>query len=254
MEAVYHGRKTVKPEVKMKRMRNERGMALAMVLVFSVICLAVMAALIYMVTSRTRFSGAQKRYYSAFEAAKGGADILYEVIGAAAGGNTSDVKYSISNYLSQTGLSSGSLFSAVVTTPDSCTGTSMPQNGSVAYTGLPAKLKTATSSWNGCNTSVTITPPTPPATNTTYDIQFVFQGSSFPGFNTPTYGVYAKIIDTVEGGAIGSSTGLRTGGTTSQGGGGAGVHFLHTIEIDAENLSQPVGNRERAKFSVLLQY
>jgi len=260
MEAIHRSRKTVKPEVNMRRVMNERGMALAMVLVFSVICLAVMAALIYMVTSRTRFSGGQKRYYSAVEAAKGGADILYQVIGAAAGGDTSTINTSLSSYLTDPTIGGLMSFNPQVTTPNSCTGTSSALNGAITYNGFPAKLRTAstkadgTANWSGCDTSLTITPPVPPATNTTYDMQFVFTGSSFPGFNTPTYGVYVKIVDTVEGGAVQASTGLRTGGTTSQGAGGAGVHYFYTIEIDAENLSQPVGNRERAKLSVLFQY
>ena len=246
----------------MRRVKNERGMALAMVLVFSVICLAVMAALIYMVTSSTRFSGGQKRYYSALEAAKGGAEIVYQVIGAAAGDDTATIITSIGNTaLRDTGqdayLMPPSTIAAPTVTPATCTGTSSALNGSLAFTGFATKLKTnskkpdGTANWSSnCSTSIAINP----SDNTTYDMQFVFKGSSFPGFNTPTYGVYAKIVDTVEGGVLGSSSGLRTGGTTSQGGGGAGVHYFYTIEIDAENLSQPVGNRERAKVSVLFQY
>ena len=246
----------------MRRVKNERGMALAMVLVFSVICLAVMAALIYMVTSGTKLSGGQKRYYSAVEAAKGGADIVYQAIGAAAGDDTATIISSIGNFLKDTGqdtyLLSPSTSASPTVTPATCTGTSSALNGSLPFTGFATKLKTSSkkpdgsANWSSnCNWgSIAINP----SDNSTYDMQFVFQGSSFPGFTTPTYGVYAKIVDTVEGGVLGSSSGLRTGGTTSQGGGGAGVHYFYTIEIDAENLSQPVGNRERAKVSVLFQY
>ena len=240
----------------MRRVKNEMGMALAMVLVFSVICLAVMSALIYMVTSGTRLSGGQKRYYSAVEAAKGGSDILYQVIGAAAAGQgASIVNPEIISFLNDpnNGLTS---FNPQVTTPSSCTGTSSAMNASLLYTGLAAKMRTSatkadgTANWSGCDTSPTIDPNT----NTTYDMQFDFTGSPFPGFTTPTYVVYAKIVDTVEGGVLQASSGLRTGCTTCAGGGGAGVHYFYTIEIDAENISQPVGNRERAKLSVLFQY
>ena len=56
---------------------NERGIALVMVLILSAIALAIMAALIYMITVGTQASGMQKRYRTALEAGKGGADISY---------------------------------------------------------------------------------------------------------------------------------------------------------------------------------
>lgn len=253
MEAIYPDRETDKSEVSMKFLKNERGIALATVLVLSAVCLGIMAALIYMVTAKTQFSGMQKRYYTALEAGKGGTDTIYQVIGAAAGGDNTTVNSSISTFLSDPSLAG---LSPVITTPGSCTSTSSPGNGSVPYTGLAAKLKTGTKkadgtqNWSsGCDTSVTITP----GSTGTYDLQFDFVGTNpFLGANNPTYRVYAKIVDTVEGSPIGSDSGLRNQGTTSSGGtGGVGMHFLYTIEIDAENLANPA---ERAKLSVLYQY
>ena len=56
---------------------SESGIALVLVLVISVIALAIMSALIYMLTSGTQISGMQKRYRTAQEAGLGGADITY---------------------------------------------------------------------------------------------------------------------------------------------------------------------------------
>ena len=57
----------------MKALRNDRGIALVMVLVLSGIALAIMAGLIYMATSGTQVSGLQKRYKTALEGGLAGA-------------------------------------------------------------------------------------------------------------------------------------------------------------------------------------
>jgi len=62
------------------RNSNEKGIALVLVLVLSVIALAMTAALIFMLTSGTQISGAQRRYRTALEASIGGSDIMYQVI------------------------------------------------------------------------------------------------------------------------------------------------------------------------------
>src|SRR4030067_1587792 len=62
------------------KIRNEKGIALVMVLVLSAIILIIMAGLIYMLTTGTQLSGMQKRYKTALEAGIGGADITYQVI------------------------------------------------------------------------------------------------------------------------------------------------------------------------------
>lgn len=59
----------------MKLLKNEKGIALVLVLVLSLVSLAMVATLIYIVTQGTRASGAFKRYDSAREAGHGGAEI-----------------------------------------------------------------------------------------------------------------------------------------------------------------------------------
>jgi hypothetical protein len=66
----------------MRILRNEKGLAMLMVLVLSAIALAVMSGLIYMTTAGTSISGMQKRYKTALEAGDGGVDVAYQLIDA----------------------------------------------------------------------------------------------------------------------------------------------------------------------------
>jgi len=62
----------------MRLLRNERGIALVMVLVLSLIGLMIVSALLYLATSGSMTSGAFKAYRTAEEASYGGAEIAAE--------------------------------------------------------------------------------------------------------------------------------------------------------------------------------
>src|SRR4030043_137911 len=64
------------------KLLNEKGIALVMILILSAIALAIMAGLIFMITTGTQVSGLQKRYTTAFEAGKGGVDITFQLLAA----------------------------------------------------------------------------------------------------------------------------------------------------------------------------
>ncbi len=64
----------------MIRIDNKRGTALIAVLIFSIIGLAIIGAMVQMVIQGTKLSGIGKRYATALEAAKGGADIITDMI------------------------------------------------------------------------------------------------------------------------------------------------------------------------------
>jgi hypothetical protein len=209
----------------MKILRNEKGIALAMVLVVSVVIVAVMAGLLYMIISGTQISGIQKRYTNALEAGKGGADIAYDIIGARSFATVSTLPIDFDQQIS-----------------DAC---------------LTAKLNKSTSAtnWASCGgysdtTSMSIDPDNP----STYDFQFDFGGKTYLGVNLfPEYTVYAKIANTVEGNS-GGDEGLLGKGVIASGTGEVTVvsrPYLYTIEIEAENAANP---QERAKLSVLYQY
>lgn len=210
--------------------KSEKGFVLVVVLVFSVVVLALMTALIYMITSGTQISGFQKRYKTALEAARGGSDLLYQVIGSR--GDTS--------------VLAGVIPSEV--TPASCTGTSLYTGAT--YTGFQAKLMASSSTWSpGCKSILTIDPAASPSTNP-YDMNLVIG-------TTPRYTYYAKIVATQEGNSASlGSTSLYTG-NVGAGAGGIGaipvvsMPYLYAIEVNSENSSNP---SERAKLSILYQY
>lgn len=200
----------------MKYLKNEKGIALVMVLILSVIALAIMAGLIYMVTSGTQISGVQKRYKTALEAGLGGTDIMYQIISARID-NPTTLENNF-NFLSNIDVTAIQL----------C---------------INHKLLRPTKDWNAaCNRSLTINPLDP----NTYDMLFDLGAG-------PTYRVYAKISDTVEGNSGGDEGLVKTGVVLSNTGEVQvmSIPYLYTIEIDAENAANPA---ERAKLSVLYQY
>lgn len=209
----------------MKIVRNEKGIALAMVLVVSVVVVAVMAGLLYMIISGTQISGIQKRYTTALEAGKGGADIAYDIIGARSFGTVETLDIDFDQQIS-----------------DAC---------------LTAKLNRSTSAanWASCGGySDTTTMSIDPDNASTYDFQFDLGGTTYLGANLfPAYRVYAKIANTVEGNS-GGDEGLLGKGVIASGTGEVSVvsrPYLYTIEVEAENAANP---QERAKLSVLYQY
>ena len=202
----------------MRYLKNEKGIALAMIMVLSVIALAVIAGLIYMLTLSTQTSGLQKRYKTAYEAGVGGSDIMIRLIQ-----NRGDPEI---------GLSWGAFAT------DDC---------------LIAKLNTTTSvaNWqDACGGD--ITKATTLAIDTgdasTYDFSFDFASAGFP-----TYTAFAKIVETIEGNS-GGDEGLIGKGVIASGSGEItvlSIPYFYTIEVNAENAANP---NERAKLSVLYEY
>lgn len=211
---------------------SDKGVVMVVVLVVSAVALVVMTALIYMVTAGTIASGKYKRYSTALEAAKGGADICYDVIGTR--GVVSDM-----NSLSGTLGTYSMTFSSP--TPSTCTST-YPVGGTTVYTGLATKLLTPSSVWQGCDASATIDPNTP----TTYDISIDFGQLS-------SYKVYCKIIEATIGNTGGRSPWWTLGVVSSNTGQAPPpIHpSMYGIEALALNFSKP---DERVRLSVLYQY
>ena len=191
---------------------NEKGIALVMVLVLSTIALLIMAGLIYMLTTGTQVSGLQKRYETAHEAGMGGSDVMYQLIAARGNPNIP-----LTNFL----ITASNVGGVDCLTP---------------------KLNQPTISWPAaCSNTMTIDPNT----QSTYDMQFDLGAG-------PTYQVFAKIVNTVEGNSGGDEGLLRYGVVSSTGDITVmSMPYLYTIEIDAENQGNP---SERAKLSILYQY
>lgn len=228
-------------------LRNEKGIALVMVLILSVISLAIMAGLIYMLTSRTQISGMQKRYKTALEATKGGNDVAHQII------NLKASETEISNLItSLSGAITTSAACVVAATADPLPDGKTTCNDHIAdcagwvdanRRGLCVKLSLPTYCWSGCDSSLTINPP-PSGDNTTYDMRF----------NLGNYRAHAKIVDTVWGNSSPSTEDLGGGkGVVDSGTEISTVHipFLYTIEVNAQNQTNPA---ERAKLSVMYQF
>ena len=190
------------------KLGNEEGIALAMILVLSAISLAIIAGLIYMITSGTQISGMQKKYRTALEAGLGGADITYQLLSARGDPFDNLTELNRINYLR--------------TASNDC---------------LTAKLNQTTSAtkWGACSDFTKTTQMTIDASDTdTYDFRFDLGGDPF----LPTYRGYAKIVDTVEGNS-GGDEGLLKHGVVSSGSGEitvVSIPYLYTIEVNAENL------------------
>lgn len=196
---------------------NNKGIALVMVMILSLISLAIMSGLIYMVTSGTQVSGIEKRYRTALEAGKSGKDIAFQVIAAR------ENPYSTAE---------AALFNFSITAPGTCLTDKLNKP---TYVG-------ATYNWGACSSSINITP----GTSSTYDMTFQLG-------NNPAYIVYAKIVDAVEGNSSMDEGLEKTGVVISNSGEVTvvSVPYLYTIEIVSENSANPM---ERSKLSVLYQY
>jgi hypothetical protein len=194
------------------KLLNEKGMALVMILILSAIALVIMTGLIFMITTGAQVSGLQKKYTTALEAGKGGADVTFQLLAARGDPNIPG----LDNFL--------------ITASPTC---------------MTDKLNRSTKDWTpSCDKLLTIVP----GTDTTYDMYFDLGASPYP-----TYRVYSKIVDTVEGNS-GGDEGLTGKGVVSSGSGEVTVvsrPYLYTIEVDAEN---PNNTAERAKLSILYQY
>ena len=66
----------------MKTLRNEKGFALVFVMVLAVIALVMTLGMLYMVSRGSYVSGQQKRYRTAVEASRGGAEAMMEAVAA----------------------------------------------------------------------------------------------------------------------------------------------------------------------------
>ena len=193
---------------------SQSGIALVLVLIISVIALAIMSALVFMIISGTQISGMQKRYRTAQEAGLGGADITYLMIASRGAPNI-------------TGLT--------VDLPAKSVGLG-------AVNCLKDKLTKKTADWNPvCSHTISIDPDDA----TTYDmISEIGLGQ--------TYTVRSKIVDTVEGNS-GGDEGLVKGGVVASSGevNVVSVPYLYTLEVDTENTAN---RAERSKYSILYQY
>ena len=201
--------------------RNQRGIALVLVMVLALIALAIVSALIYMGTMGTRLSGAEKVYKNSDEAALGGARIAADLVVVNIGKLSAGVPLELPTVADTLGGSLGN---------NAC---------------LLRKLDTRTADWGGVCTA----PMRSMDAAVSWDMTFPLPGAP------NDYTVFAKIVDTIDGNTSGVP--VSDGGTLSTGGvggGGASIvtpprhSWMYRIEVQARDSVNP---RERARYSVL---
>ena len=202
----------------MKNLRNERGIALVTALLLTLISLAVIMALLYMITWQTRLSGAHKRYRTAIEASQGGAEIFAkQVIPQIFANNTTA---GLSAYLGMN----------VVAGSSPC---------------LVAKINTPTAQW-GAKCDPDGNPYDPTAKP---DLRFTLQGAQ------TDFNVFAKIVDTIPGNSDLSGFELLDSGAGVAGisSGVAPKHLpaMYRIEVQGQKAVDPL---EKSKLTVLYAY
>lgn len=202
---------------------NEKGIALVTALMFTLICLGMVAALMQMLLTSTKLSASQKSYKNSLEASYGGTQLITREI----------IPKLFSNY--STGI--GPLLTEYATDG------AMGDIDLSVNVGLKTKLNTATASWGSL--SKTLDPKDVP------DLQFTLRGSE----TNTNYKVYAKIVDTVPGNS--DTTGVdfldAGAGVAGSGSGISPKHnpVLYSLEIRGERAANP---KEKALLSVLYAY
>lgn len=206
----------------MKKIGNEDGIALVTALMFTLICLGIVAGLMQMLLLETRVSGSQKAYRNALEASYGGTELITREFIPRLFANYSTSINPLLNDYGAGGLGDINLV--------------------VNKAALGTKLAKATEEWGSL--SKTVNAKDMP------DLQFTLRGLSNSDFK-----VYAKVVDTVPGNS--DPTGvdyLDAGvGVAGIGSGIAPKHnpALYSLEVQGERATSP---KEKAILSVLYAY
>lgn len=222
----------------MKLLKNERGIALVMVLVLSLISLAIISALVYLTIQGTRFSGFYKRYESARESGIGGSEIAaaliqnrgvlsipgYDIV---PGSGTDFPNLCNCNDIDNCDDNRDSLDNRTCLCDKLC---------NPPYCGGAYKWTVA-----GCDTSLD------PTSNP--DMQF-----NLSGLGTTNYQVSVKIIDTTRGNTDLSGQSLGGTGVVSSNSGqipAPPMPYLYRVEINSQDAATVI---ERARLSGLYAF
>jgi hypothetical protein len=196
-------------------MRNDRGIALVMVLVLSLIALAVVSAMIFMITQETRISGGQRFFRTAEEASIGGIEIMTE-------------------FIMKRGSLAGVRLSGLLVTADPC---------------LQEKLNLAKAAWTGNCTAVEQSLMIDPGDDQTFDVRFDLGNYRVFAKIVDTVDGNSEAASLITGGG-----GLGGGGVVSSTGAVVTpphTPYLYRIEIQAEDAAL---QREQSRLSVLYAY
>ncbi|HAM51286.1 MAG TPA: hypothetical protein DCP92_11590 [Nitrospiraceae bacterium] len=244
----------------MKRVYDdERGIALVLALILSLVVLVTVSALLYIITQGSAMSGYQKRYETALESGKGGVnivagDIMPQFIGQLNTAALTTIETGLlTKYNGATNPFPLTLSFAIpvpnIATTNACLQTKLTMT----------ELTGATNNWTatgGCTAPMESTNIADPNTGLiAADMSFVLPG---PGAVSPTnplnFIVYAKIVDTAVGNTSTTGLDLQGSGVVEAGSGMISppqVPFMYRIEFQAQRQNNP---DEKSQLSILYAY
>jgi hypothetical protein len=202
----------------MRYLRNEKGIALITSLLLTLISLAIVMAVMYLITQGVQLSASHKRYRTYLEASYGGVETMTKIVIPAAFQDTDNAP---------TNLLLGSSFSS--------------------YAGcFQTKLNNPRSSWAGMGCGANALDP-----SSTPDVTFTLQGPPLQ----PNYTVFAKIVDTAPGNSDNSGTEMIESGSgvAYTGSGVSPMHIPATYRIEVQGQKQ-TNTKEKARLTVLYAY
>jgi len=224
-------------------LKNEKGIALVMVLILSLIALAIVSTLLYLVMQGTKSSEYFKRYETALDAGHGGSEIAASLIS----NRGTLVVPALSGFFSGINLPTQCICGFDADPYDEIYPLPSPDTCLCRKLCMPAYKSDSTYMWGAAGPGACNAVSMDPTSN--YDMQF-----SLPGIGSLTYQVSAEIVDTTVGVTDLSGEQLSCGsGVAYQCGtfSGPPTPYLYRIEMNA----QPSSNAtERARLSVLYEY
>ncbi|HIJ80516.1 MAG TPA: hypothetical protein HPP76_02270 [Desulfuromonadales bacterium] len=205
-------------------LKNRNGIALITALMLTLISMAIIMSLLYVMTASTQRSGAMKRYRTALEASYGGTELVAKevmpyIMNQFQQYTSSQVINNLRNDYSTVSMAS---------TTANC---------------LKSKFTLPTASWAAsCGSSLD------PKTNP--DLQMTLQASG----NGQPFVVYSKIVDTTVGNS--DTSGSRLDAAEGAAGIGSGIEpqhypYLYRLEVQGERQTNAV---EKSNISVLYAY
>lgn len=210
----------------LKIAKNNKGVALVISLMMTLLALIIIMALLYMVTASSKQSGAVRRYHNSLEAAYGGNDVFVRDL-------LPQLLMNINNpVMSQAIISQFPQSYNMQVANDAC---------------LKVKLLQPTSQWAlsaacGGQLDQTIKPASQP------DMQF-----DMPAVSGSPYTVYTKIVDTAVGNTDMSGLQLEGDGVASSQQVTTPQHFPYVYRIEVQG-QQKQNSTEQANISVLYAY
>ena len=208
---------------------NEDGIALVTSLMMTLLTLAIIMSVMYLITSSIQNTGANKRYKSAMEAAYGGTElvvkdlfpmIMHDIASATLGTD-------ISNYSQDAGI------------------TVSIGTGIAAQTCLTAKLTQPTAKW-----PLYCTDPNATTINPTIATDITL---TLPATNGTQFTVYSKIVDTVAGNTDTSGLQLEGAGVAESSTIIVPQHFPYVYRVEVQG-QRSVNPAEKSNISVLYAY